>query len=117
VPPLLGRILLAWLGSAAALWVADWAFDGVQIDGWTPLLVAAAVLGVLSAVVKPVLMLLSIPLILLTLGLFVLVINIAVLAFTSWVVPGFTIAGFWTYIGTVIVTWLVTTAVSSLVGR
>ncbi len=115
--PLVGKLLVAWLGNAAALWVADWALGGVRIEKWGPLLLAAAVLALLSAFLKPVLVFLSIPLVILTLGLFLLVINIAVLALTDAIVDGFDIEGFWTYVGAVIVVWLVNTAVHSLADR
>lgn len=105
--PILARLLVAWLVNAVALWVADALFDGVDIDGWGKLLLAAAVLGVVNTFVKPILTLLSIPFIIITLGLFLLVINIAILAFTDWIVSGFEIDGFWTYVGTVIVIWFV----------
>jgi putative membrane protein len=112
--PFLLRLVIAWLVNAAALWVADWLFDGVRIDGWGPLLLAAAVLGVVNSIIKPVLVLLSIPLIILTLGLFLLLINIAMLGLTDWIVGDFDIEGFWSYVGTVIVVWLVNAALGSL---
>ena len=101
------KIVVAWLANAAALWVADRLFGGVAIDGWGWLLGAAAVLGVLNSVVKPILVVLSIPFLLLTLGLFLVVINMAVLWITDGLLNGFDIEGFWTYVGTVIVLWLV----------
>jgi putative membrane protein len=113
--PFVIRLVIAWLVNAAALWVADWVFDGVRIDGWGPLLLAAAVLGVVNSIIKPVLVLLSIPLILLTLGLFLLVINIAMLGLTDWIVGDFDIEGFWTYVGTVVVLWLVNAVLGRLV--
>jgi putative membrane protein len=109
------RILVAWLANAAALWLADRLFDGVEIEGWGPLLLAAAVLAVLSAIVKPILVLLAIPFIVLTLGLFLLVINLVVLWATAQLVGGFDITGFWTYVGTLIVVWLVNTIINSVV--
>jgi putative membrane protein len=58
-------------------------------------------------VIKPVLMLITLPLIILTLGLFMLVINIAMIALAEWIAPNFSIDGFWTYVGTVVIVWLV----------
>jgi putative membrane protein len=104
-------ILVSFVANAAALWLADALFGGVDIDGAQPLLIAALVLAVLNVLVKPVLVVLSIPLIILTLGLFLLVVNIIVLALTQWLVTGFNIEGTLTYIGTVIVVWLVNTVV------
>ena len=112
--PLLLRFVVAWLINAAALWVCDWLFDGVRIDGWGPLLIAAAVLGVINTLLKPILVLLSIPLIVVTLGLFLLLMNIALLALTQWIVSDFDISGFWNYVGSVFVIWLVNTVLSQL---
>jgi putative membrane protein len=112
--PLVARLLVAWLINAAALWVCDWLFDGVDIDGWWPLLIGAAVLGVINTILKPVLVLFTIPVILVTLGLFLLLINIALLALVSWIVPDFDISGFWTYVGCVFVIWVVNTVLEAV---
>jgi len=112
--PLLARLLVSWLINAAALWVCDWLFDGVDIDGWWPLLIGAAVLGVINTILKPVLVLFTIPVILVTLGLFLLLINIALLALVSWIVPDFDISGFWTYVGCVFVIWVVNTVLEAI---
>jgi putative membrane protein len=104
---LLVRLVVAWAINAAALWVADALFDRVQIDGWGAYLIGAAVLGIANAVIRPVLALLTLPLVILTLGLFLLVINVAMVALAEWIAPDFSIDGFWTYIGTVIVVWVV----------
>jgi putative membrane protein len=101
------RLALAWAINAAALWVANWLFDGVRIHGWKAYLIGAAVLGIANTVLKPVLAVLTLPLIVLTLGLFYLAINIAMVALAEWVAPNFSIDGFWTYVGTVAVIWLV----------
>jgi putative membrane protein len=113
--PLLLRLVVAWLINAAALWVCDWLFEGVRIDGWGPLLIAAAVLGVINTLLKPILVLFSIPLIVVTLGLFLLLLNIALLALTQWIVSDFDISGFWSYVGSVVVIWFVNTVLSQLV--
>ena len=101
------RLALAWAVNAAALWVADVLFTGVRIDGWKAYLIGAAVLGIANGIIKPVLALLTLPLIILTLGLFLLVINIAMLALAEWIAPDFSITGFWTYVGTVVIIWIV----------
>jgi putative membrane protein len=101
------RLVVAWAINAAALWVADALFDSVQIDGWSAYLIGAAVLGIANTIIKPVVALLTLPLVIITLGLFLLVINVAMVALAEWVAPDFSIDGFWTYIGTVIVVWLV----------
>lgn len=103
----LARLLIAWGINAAALWVADALFSGVRIHGWWAYIIGSAVLGIANAVIKPVVALLTLPLIILTLGLFLLVINIAMVALAEWIAPNFSIDGFWTYVGTVVIVWLV----------
>ena len=93
--------------------MADWVFSGVTIGRWGPLLLAGAVFGLANVFLKPLLTFIAIPLIILTFGLAYFFVNVAILAFTVWVVPDFSIDGFWTYVGAVIVMWLV----NVLVGR
>jgi putative membrane protein len=113
--PFLLRLGIAWGINAAALWVADALFSGVQIHGWWAYIIGSAVLGIANAVIKPVVALLTLPLIILTLGLFLLVINIAMVALAEWIAPNFSIDGFWTYVGTVVIVWLVNWIGHSLV--
>ncbi len=103
----LARLLVAWAINAAALWVANDLFDGVQIHGRAAYLIGAAVIGVANAVLKPILTILTLPLVLVTLGFFLLVINIAMVALAEWAAPNLSIDGFWTYVGTVVIIWLV----------
>jgi putative membrane protein len=111
------RLAVAWAVNAAALWVADVLFTGVRIDGWKAYLIGAAVLGIANGIIKPVLALLTLPLIILTLGLFLLVINIAMLALAEWIAPDFSITGFWNYVGTVVIIWLVNVVAYSVIDR
>jgi putative membrane protein len=111
------RLAVAWAVNAAALWVADVLFTGVRIDGWKAYLIGAAVLGIANGIIKPVLALVTLPLIILTLGLFLLVINIAMLALAEWIAPDFSITGFWTYVGTVVIIWLVNVVAYSAIDR
>jgi putative membrane protein len=103
----LPRFIVAWAISALALWVADALWDSVTIKGWAAYLIGSAVLGIANAVIKPVVAILTLPLIIVTLGLFFLVINIAMVALAEWIAPDFSIDGFWTYVGTVVIIWLV----------
>jgi putative membrane protein len=105
--PLVLRFVVTLAVNAAALWVANALWDGVRIHGWAAYLIGAAVLGVANAVLKPVLTILTLPLIIVTLGFFYLVINIAMVALAEWIAPNFSIDGFWTYVGTVVVIWAV----------
>jgi putative membrane protein len=104
---LLVPLLIAWAINLLALWVADALWDGVVIDGWAAFLIGSAVLGIANAVLKPLLAVLTFPLIIVTLGLFYLVINIAMVALAEWIAPDFSIDGFWSYVGTVAVVWIV----------
>ena len=111
---LLVRLGVAWGANVLALIVADWVFSGFLIGRWGPLLLAGAVFGLANVFLKPLLTLIAIPLIILTFGLAYFFVNVAILAFTEWVVSGFSIDGFWTYVGAVIVMWLVNVAVRRL---
>jgi len=101
------RIAVAIAVNALALWIANILWDSVNIHGFWAYLIGAAVLGVANAILKPILAILTLPLIIVTLGLFMLVINIAMVALAEWIAPNFSIDGFWTYVGVVVVVWLV----------
>jgi putative membrane protein len=109
-------LVLAWLANILSLAVADWLFDGVVIDGWGPLLIGAAVLGIANTIIKPILTLLTLPLVIITLGLALFAINVAMLALAEWIAPDFSIDGFWTYIGATIVVWIVNYVLHGLFG-
>lgn len=78
-----------------AIVVAAWIVPGLQLAGVLPALIAGAILGVVNALVKPVLLILTLPLTLVTLGFFIFVINALCLGLTAAIVPGFEISGFW----------------------
>ena len=105
--PLLPRLVAAWAINAGALWVASALFDGVRIHGSAAYLIGSAVLAVANAVLKPVLTVLTLPLIIVTLGISYFLINILMLALAVWIAPNFSIHGFWTYVGAVVVIWAV----------
>ena len=105
--PFVPRLVIAWAINLAALWAANAIWDGVQIHGWAAYLIGSAVLGIANAVLKPLLTILTLPLIIITLGFFYLLINIAMVALAAWIAPNFSIHGFWTYVGTVLVVWAV----------
>jgi putative membrane protein len=108
------RLLVALGINALALWVANALLGGVRIHGAWAYIIGAAVLGVANGILKPVLAVLTLPLIILTLGIFYLLINIAMIALAEWVAPNFSVDGFWTYVGTVAIIWLVNWAAYSL---
>ena len=107
--------LVQWGINVLGLIVADWAFSGFSIERWGPLLLAGAVLGLANVFLKPLLTFIALPLILLTFGIAYFFVNVVVLLFTEWVVPDFSIDGFWTYVGATIVIWVVNWLVSQLV--
>lgn len=86
-------VILRFLLSAASLGLMAWIVKGVHADGVGPLLLTALVLGILNAVVRPVLWLLTLPINLLTLGLFTFVLNAAMLALAARIVPQFHVDG------------------------
>ena len=101
--PFVIRLAVVLAINALALWVADALFAGVSIHGFWAYAIAAAVIGVANAILKPILAILTLPLIIVTLGFFYLLINIAMVALAEWIAPDFSIDGFWTYVGVVIV--------------
>lgn len=92
----LPHLLLQWAVSAVSLWVASLVFKGVRFSSTTSLIVAALLLGFVNAIVRPVLIILTLPLTVLSLGLFLLVINAAMLLLVAALVKGFSVSGFWT---------------------
>lgn len=101
--------------NALAFAVASSLVPGIVIGGWITLVLAAVVFGVVNAVVRPVVALLSLPLTVLTLGLFALVINAAMLGLTALLLPGMRVAGFWPAFWGAIVVGIVSWIASHLV--
>ena len=95
------KLLIRWAGVALALFVAAWLVPGIVVDGngWVLYVIMAAILGIVNAVVRPVLKFLTCSLIVITLGLFTLVINALTLLLASWIANmlnvGFYVNGFW----------------------
>mgnify|MGYP001209280369 CR=1 FL=1 len=80
--------------SALGLWVASQLVPGVEISGGWTLVVAALLLGIVNALVRPVVLVLTFPLTLITLGLFILVVNAGMFALVAWFLDGFRLGGF-----------------------
>ncbi|HMT18158.1 MAG TPA: phage holin family protein [Ottowia sp.] len=91
----MAKMILKWLLSAAALLGVAYIYGGVSVASFSSALVAALVIGLLNMLVRPVLVLLTIPITLLTLGLFLFVINALMFWAASGLVGGFHVAGFW----------------------
>ena len=88
------KLLLKWLCSAAALLTVAYLYKGVAVTSFTGALIAAAVLGALNAVVRPILVLLTLPVTLVTLGLFLFVVNALMFWAAAGLVSGLNVAGF-----------------------
>lgn len=114
--PVWVSLAATWLLNVLALIIVDWAFDGVTVGRWGPILLAAAVLGIANSVLKPILAVLTLPLIIVTLGVSYFLLNVLMLLLAEWVTPDFSIDGFWTSVGSVIVIWLVNVVVGSALG-
>ncbi len=112
---MLGFIVRAAI-SALGLWVASQLFDGLHFTSTAKLAIAALLLGIVNAFVRPLAFILTLPITVLTLGLFLLVLNAAMIGLVAWLVPGFTISGFWTAVGASLIVSLVSWAASSAIG-
>ena len=87
--------LFQWLLYAVAIVITAYLLPGVRLSGFFAALVTALVLGLINTFIKPLLLLLTLPLNILTLGLLTFVINALLILLTSAVVPGFSVGGFW----------------------
>ena len=87
--------LLRLVIGALGLWLAEQIVDGIDVANVGTLIAAAFLLGIANAIVRPVLIILTLPITVITLGLFLLVINAGMLALVALILPGFHIAGFW----------------------
>ncbi|HXV19408.1 MAG TPA: phage holin family protein [Desulfuromonadales bacterium] len=89
------NFLLQWLVSGLAIIITAYLLPGVRVAGFFAALVTALILGLINAFIRPVLILLTLPLNILTLGLFTLVINALLIMLAAAIVPGFSVQGFW----------------------
>jgi putative membrane protein len=112
---MIGFLLRAAI-SALGLWVASELLNGMSFDSTSKLVVSAIVLGVVNALVRPIVFFLTLPITIVTLGLFLLVLNAAMVGLVAWLVPGFEISGFWTAVGAALIVSLVSWASTTLIG-
>jgi putative membrane protein len=89
------KLLLVWLINAVALMAVAYLLPGITVASFVTALIAALVLGLVNAVIKPILILLTLPVTLLTLGLFIFVINGLLFWFVGSFIDGFVVSGFW----------------------
>lgn len=111
------RLLLAWLINTAALVAVAYLMPSIRVESFATALVAALVLGLVNAIVRPVLVVLTLPVTILTLGLFIFVLNGLLFWAVGSFVEGFTVQGFWAGVLGAIVFSLVSWLLSALVQR
>lgn len=111
-----GFILRALI-TALGLWIATRWVSGIRIDDAMTLVLAGALLGIINAIVRPIAILLTLPITILTLGLFLLVVNAGMVGLVAWILPGFHLpGGFWSAFATALIVWITSWIGSWLIG-
>ncbi|PLX83631.1 MAG: phage holin family protein [Desulfuromonas sp.] len=110
-------LLIRWLILTAAIIAAAYLLEGIEVAGFSSAFFAAAILGVLNALLRPVLLVLTLPINILSLGLFTFVINALMLMMVSGVIGGFEVRGFWSAVFGSLVVSLVSWGLSSFVNE
>ena len=109
-------VLIRWLTTTAAIVATSYLLDGIHVSGFFSAIFAAAVLGILNAFLRPIALLLTLPINILSLGLFTFIINALMLKLASGLIPGFGVYGFWTAIfGSLLISlisWLLNSFIS-----
>ncbi len=105
------NLLLRWVINAGTLLLLAYYLPGIEVSGWYAALITALILGLVNAILKPILVILTLPVNILTLGLFTFVINASLFWFVASFVDGFSVAGFmpafWGALILSVVSWLV----------
>lgn len=98
-------LAIRWIFNALALLITAWIIPGITIKGLGAALITALILGVVNAIIRPVVLFFTLPLNIFTLGLFTLVVNALMLLITASAVPGFVVSGFWVaFFGSIVLT-------------
>lgn len=108
-------MLLRWLINTGIIMALPYILSGIQVENFMAALVAAAVLGVVNAVIRPILVVLTLPINILTLGLFTFVINALMFMLAAQVVKGFHVDSFWSALLGSIILSVASTVLSSLI--
>ena len=111
------HLLIRWLINAVAIMVATQIIGGVSVRSFYTALVVALVLGLLNAVIRPILVLLTLPLTLLSMGLFIFIINALLVWFAASMIKGFEVAGFWPALMLGLFMWLVSLLTNALLTK
>ncbi len=109
------RLLITWLINAAALFALPYLMQSIRVENFGTALVAALILGLVNVLIRPLLVLLTLPVTVLTLGLFIFVINALLFWLVANFVSGFHVTGFWSAFGGAILYSLISWALSSLI--
>ncbi|TAM90898.1 MAG: phage holin family protein [Candidimonas sp.] len=109
------EIILVWILNAVALLIVAYLLPGIHVASFGSALIAALVLGLLNTLVKPLLVLLTLPITIVTLGLFLVVVNALVFWFAGSILKGFEVGGFWWAVIGAIVYSLVSGLLSRLI--
>lgn len=108
------KLILNWVIGAVVILISAYLLPGVMVEGFISALVLAVVLGAINMFIKPILIVLTLPINILTLGLFSLVINALLIMLASAIVPGFSVAGFWWALAFSLVLSIVTAVLSRI---
>ncbi len=109
------RLLVTWVINAVALLVLPYLMQSVSVEDFMTALVVAVVLGFVNTILRPILLLLTLPVTVLSLGLFVFVINGLLFWMVANIVPGFHVAGFWSAMFAAILYSIISWALSTLI--
>lgn len=110
-------ILIRWLTTTAAIVATAYLLVGIQVSGFFSAVFAAAVLGIFNAVLRPIALLLTLPINILSLGLFTFIINALMLKMASGIIPGFVVYGFWNAVFGSLLISLISWLLNSFIGE
>ena len=109
-------VLIRWIILTGAIALTSYLIEGIEVRSFLSALSAAAVLGILNALLRPVLVILTLPLNILTLGFFTFLINALLLKMAAGVIPGFDVRGFWAAVFGAIIISIVSWVLNTLIG-
>lgn len=107
-------LILRWVVNTLAVMLAAYLVPGVYVQNFWSALITALVMGLINAIIRPLVVLLTLPVNIITLGLFTLVINALMFWLAAYLVPGFDVYGFWAAFGGALIFWAVSWASNAL---
>ncbi len=109
------RLLITWLINAAALFALPYLMQSIRVENFVTALIAAVILGLINTLIRPILVVLTLPVTVLTLGLFIFVINGLLFWLVANFISGFQVAGFWSAVGGALLYSIISWALSALI--